>query len=80
MVNAARARARTHTHTHWRQNFVVNAAQAQLNGELVGADGAPTATARRLDLADAAFTFVFAAELSLNAYAHWCFYIYISFK
>ena len=50
---------------------MINAAQAQLIGQLVGADGAPTSVGRALDAADAAFTCVFAAELSLNAGAHW---------
>jgi hypothetical protein len=46
-------------------------ASAQLNQSLVGADGAPTDTARALERLDAAFVVCFAAELAVNAYAHW---------
>ena len=54
-----------------RQNFAANVASAQLNKSLVGVDGAPTDTARALERLDAAFVVCFAAELAVNAYAHW---------
>jgi hypothetical protein len=53
------------------QNFVVNAAQAQLNGQLVRPDGSLTDAGRLLDGLDIGFTCVFALELAMNAYAHW---------
>ena len=51
------------------QNFAVNAAQAQLNGQLVAPDGSFTDAGRFLDAADTAFTCVFTLELAMNAYA-----------
>jgi hypothetical protein len=46
-------------------------AAAQLNQSLAAADGSPTAAARTMDRLDTALVFVFAAELAVNAYAHW---------
>ncbi len=53
------------------QNFLINAAQAQLNQSLTDDAGSPTAVARALGQADVALTAVFTAELLANMYAHW---------
>ena len=54
-----------------RQNFIINAAQAQLNGQLLRDDGSLTPVGLALDRLDVAFTLLFTAELLVNAYAHW---------
>ncbi len=53
------------------QNFLINVAQSQLNGQLVADDGSFTDSGLFLDRLDIFFTCVFTAELLLNAYAHW---------
>jgi hypothetical protein len=53
------------------QNFVINAAQAQLNGQLLADNGSLSEVGSLLDRLDVAFTCVFAAELIFNAFAHW---------
>jgi hypothetical protein len=53
------------------QNFVINAAQAQLNNSLVNPDGTPTAAAEVLARGDISLTAIFTAELLVNMYAHW---------
>jgi hypothetical protein len=53
------------------QNFLINVAQAQLNGQLVADDGSFTNAGLFLDRVDIFFTSIFTAELVLNAYAHW---------
>ena len=53
-----------------RQNFAINAAEAQLAGS-VSADGELTPTGNSLELVDKIFTCLFAFELVINAYAHW---------
>ena len=59
------------THTNSRQNFIVNAAQAQLNSQLIANDGSFSSLGRMLDRLDVAFTCVFTVELLINAFAHW---------
>ena len=54
-----------------KQNFVINAAQSQLNNDLVNIDGSPTIIADRLAQADMSLTIIFTAELLVNLYAHW---------
>jgi hypothetical protein len=53
------------------QNFLINVAQTQLNGQLVHDDGSFTNAGRFLDQLDIFFTSIFTSELLLNAYAHW---------
>ena len=53
------------------QNFVVNAAQAQLNGQLTDTNGSATQTSVVLNALDTLFTCAFTVELCINAYAHW---------
>jgi hypothetical protein len=53
------------------QNFLVNAAEAQLVSSLVNSDGTPTSTGNNLEDLDTFFTIIFAVELAINAYAHW---------
>ena len=54
------------------QNFVVNAAEAQIISSLTDSDGGETATGVLLERVDTAFTAVFTVELAVNAYGHWC--------
>ncbi len=45
--------------------------EAQYIDAMSEADGSPSGLGARLDYVDAAFTAAFAAELAVNAYAHW---------
>jgi hypothetical protein len=54
-----------------RQNFTLNAIEAQIVEEMTNEDGTPSETGTRLDYVDTAFTAAFTAELAVNAYAHW---------
>jgi hypothetical protein len=53
------------------QNFLANAAEAQLVESLIDSDGKPTAIGATLEHIDTFFTVVFTVELVINAYAHW---------
>ncbi len=55
----------------YEQNFVVNAAEAQIKERLWTDDGALTLLGEQLEDLDMFFTIVFTAELLVNAYAHW---------
>ena len=59
------------------QNFVVNVAQAQLNGQLTASDGTVNSIGQALAALDTLFTCTFAVELLVNAYAHW-FYPFVT--
>jgi voltage-gated sodium channel len=54
-----------------RQNFAVNAAEAQLVNLLTEDDGSLTTSGRDLEALDEFFTIIFAVELSINAFAYW---------
>jgi hypothetical protein len=53
------------------QNFVVNAAEAQIIDKVADADGTLTALGEGLEHIDTFFTVIFTMELAINAYAHW---------
>ena len=54
-----------------RQNFIANAAEAQLNGTLVDEDGKVTPPGLVLRRLDVFFTTIFTCEVVVNLYAYW---------
>jgi hypothetical protein len=63
--------ARQSSPTARRQNFVINAAQAQFMDVIRHEDGSPTDMGVTLDYVDTFFTVAFTVELAMNMFCHW---------